>query len=336
MWNRLKERIRIDPRRNIVHELVNQLRQQDKWDQIEESIKQLAPHSLNKKENEVRFHILGLHASRRQQHRQAIQYFQEGLQFVPNSHLLKFSEGQEYIFLKTPRRAFEIFDQCHFPMLPSEYVLKMSHYAYLYDQYERGIDYISEFLPIYLELKNLDDHFLTTRGLPFFNVAWDHLAVHCILSHNKDRVIQLSNTIKENCSEYDFNYLDAKINAYLGDDASQLNDLLSSYVAQEEQYDVQYAYNRLQLLCFNYVDILDYDDALSLLDNIAIEKNDFSWLEDVVLLAKAVAANKFDKSYDEEEYIEQFLKRQPYLFGPEVILPFAFLPYQEKLKKTIR
>jgi hypothetical protein len=336
MWNRIKERASIDSRRNIVHELVNQLRQENKLDQIEESIKQLAPNSLNKKENEIRFHLLGLHASRRQQHQEAIHHFQEGLKFVPNSHLLKFFEGQEYIFLRTPRKAFEIFDECHFPMLPSEYILKMSHYAYIYDQYDRGMDYITEFVPTYVELKNLDDHFLATRGLPFFNVVWDHLAVHGILSHNKDRVLQLSNTIKENCSEYDFNYLDAKINAYLGDDSNQLNSLLSSYVAQEEQYGVQYAYNRLQLLCFNYVDIHDYDEALGLLDSIAIEKNDFSWLGDVILLAKAVAANKFDKSYDEEEYIEQFLRNQPYLFGPEIILPFAFLPYQEKLKKIIR
>lgn len=332
MWNPFKDSKKSpETRRNRVHEIANNLRDNNQSHEIPDAIISLNPAELTKKENEARFHLIGLFASHQKQHEEAIVWFTQGLKHVPNSQLMQYSLGQEYIFMRESKKAFELFDRCQYPNLPAEYILKMSKYAYIYDQYERGIAYVTQFFQHYWNLKILDDQFLAMRGLPLFNVVWDHLAVHCILSKTNNILIDYTAKVKSQCQDYDFEYLDAQLKAYVEDDSYELLEIISARLDQPTEHTFNTEYNRTKLICLNLLHFNTYEEGIELLHSVVEPQ-----LQDIVLLANAALGDRFDMREQEEKSIQQFLLHQPLLFGPEIALPFGFIPYQEKLKKIIR
>ena len=76
--------------------------------------------------------------------------------------------------------------------------------------------------------------------------------------------------------------------------------------------------------------------AESMLDSVALGPNDFPWLDDMRLLARCELAHRAADEGREKALHADFLKRQPFLFGPEHALKFHLLRYQERLKVLYR
>jgi hypothetical protein len=78
-----------------------------------------------------------------------------------------------------------------------------------------------------------------------------------------------------------------------------------------------------------------YHEAAMELDNVRLVDNDFPWLADVLLLAKAAAARR-SGSEEERDHVSAFLAKQPLLFEPDHAFNFRLLEYQEILKTEYR
>lgn len=321
--------------KNIVDETVSNLLKEGKQNQIEAELNKISIDDLSSVEKEAWFQVRGILAFQRADHIDAVKWFNEGLHHVPTSQKIMFSLGQEYIFLKKPKDAFALFDKCEFPEVSSQFVLAMSRYAYLYDEYERGMAYTSQFFTFYWQLKILDDNFLYMRRLPFFSVAWDHFAVHCILGKHLDELKKITLKAKTTCSDFDFDNLDLELRAHTENDYKNLIEQIKARISNALS-NFPSGYSRARLACFESFYATDYQDAISQLDNLKLAENDHQWLLDIILLAKANLANKFNMRIEEEKYVTNFLMKQPLLFEPEHAWSFGLLSYQEKLKYTIR
>ncbi len=72
-----------------------------------------------------------------------------------------------------------------------------------------------------------------------------------------------------------------------------------------------------------------------MLDTVRLSKNDFPWLEDMRVLAKAEAAHRFEDTEAENKWLGIFLSKQAMLFEPDHAVSFGLLKYQELLKPRV-
>ena len=334
MWNPLKKK-KIDPDRNIIDDLANSLQEKGEIENLETELKTIRQSDLNSKEVESWHHLYGICAFQRGDHNEASKRFKNGLIKCPESNEIKFSLAQEYIFLSKPEKAFPLFDECVFPLVSRDFALAMSRYAYLFSEYDRGIKYIENFFDIYKEVKILDDHFLYVRGLPFFGTAWSYLAAHCILSGNEEKLKTVTSDIAKICHDYDFDYLNKELNAILNNNYSGLIPLLIERRKESETYNGPTGYTDTMIAIFDSFNKGTFQEAMSALDSVNLSENDFHWLEDIRLLAKAKVANKFGEPQVENEVVENFLDKQSILFEPDHAVCFGLLEYQELLKPRV-
>ncbi|MFQ5851559.1 MAG: tetratricopeptide repeat protein [Candidatus Binatia bacterium] len=125
IWNPFKKK-KINPERNIVDELANSLAKKGEIQYLEAELGKLDVNDLNKKEVEAWHHLYGICAFQRSEHELAAERFKKGLDACPESHQIKFSLAQEYIFLGQPQKAFPLFDECSFPQVSQEFALATS------------------------------------------------------------------------------------------------------------------------------------------------------------------------------------------------------------------
>ncbi len=331
-----KKKVDVAPDRNIVDALANKLQKNGKIEELENELKKIRQIPLNKKELEAWHHLFGIAAFQRQDHEEAKNRFKTGLQKCPESQQIRFSLGQEFIFLGHPADAFREFDLCSFPQISRDFALAMSRYAYLNSEYERGIKYISPFFKHYLEVKILDDHFLYVRGLPFFGQAWNYLATHCILGNQIPYLKLTTEKIVGICHDYDFDFLNAELSAYATRDLSALLNYLKKRLEDTQKYNGPTGYPRLKIAIFESFGLESCEAALSHIDAIELGKEDFPWLEDIRLLAKAKIAFKFKAEELEDDYRRKFLSKQRLLFEPDHAISFGLLDYQEHLKPMVK
>lgn len=332
-WNIFKKKI--DSERNIVDELANSLREQGKIDDLEAELIKLKQRNLNDEEIESWHHLYGISAFRKGNHIEASERFKNGLYKYPESFQIKFSLAQEFIFLGKPGKAFPLFDECVFPNVSREFALAMSRYAYLFSEYSRGINYIEKFFDLYREVKILDDHYLFMQGLPFFGTAWSHLAAHCVLSGNHDKLKESTEEIVKECHDYDFDHLNIELDAILTRDYSDLISSLIERRGEIEKYNGQTGYTDIKIAIFESFNKGSFQESISTLEAVKLKENDFPWLEEVRVLAKARAAYKFGEALAENEILEQFMANQSLLFEPHHAVSFGLLEYQELLKPRV-
>ena len=334
IWSPFKKK-KIDPERNIIDDLANTLQEKGEIESLEAELKKIKHSDLNAKEIESWHHLYGICAFQRGDHNEAALRFKSGLIKCTESSQIKFSLAQEYIFLGQPEKAFPLFDECAFPLVSREFALAMSRYAYLFSEYNRGIKYIESFFDIYKEVKILDDHFLYVRGLPFFGTAWSYLAAHCVLSENEEKLKTITSDIAKVCHDYDFDFLNKELDALLNNNYSGLVPVLIERRKEIEKYNGPTGYSNIMIAIFDSFDKDNFQEAVSTLDSVNLTENDFLWLEDIRLLAKAKAANKFSESQIESEILENFLDKQSMLFEPDHAVSFGLLEYQELLKPRV-
>ena len=333
IWNPFRKKT-IDPDRNIVDELANDLQDKDQINKLEEGLLKIKKDPLNKKETESWHHLYGICAFQRGEHELASERFKEGLDACPESSQIRFSLAQEYIFLGQPEKAFPLFDDCLFPAVSREFTLAMSRYAYLFSEYERGIKNLNRFFEIYKEVKILDDHFLYVRGLPFFGTAWSHLAAHCVLSGNEETLKSVTSDIINCCYDYDFDFLKTELEAILNNDFRKMIEPLHSRQDEIRKYNGSTSYNDFKIALFESFSSKTFQEALDKINSVELSNNDFPWLEDIRTLAKAEAAHRFNHD-GESELIGSFLHNQSMLFEPDHAVSFGLLAYQEVIKPKV-
>lgn len=334
IWNPFRKKT-IDPERNIVDELADDLQDKGQVEELESSLLKIKSDPFNDKEIESWCHLFGICAFQRGEHELALERFKEGLSACPESSQIRFSLAQEYIFLGLPKKAFPLFDNCLFPLVSRDFTLAMSRYAYLFSEHERGIKYLNRFFEIYKEVKILDDHFLYIRGLPFFGTAWSHLAAHCVLSGNKEILKATTSDISNCCHDYDFDFLQVELEAVLNNDFGEMIAPLHSSLDEIQKYNGSTSYTDLKIALFESLSSTSFQAALDKINSVELSGDDFPWLEDIRTLAKAEAAHRF-KNDIESDLIASFLQNQSMLFEPDHAVSFGLLVYQEVIKPKVK
>jgi len=335
MWNPFKKKTPDTPPEDRVTQMANALPPQSGPDEIERELDKFDQASLSNLEQESWWHFYGIVAFLRRQDAEALKRFQEGHERFPQSSKIRFSLGQQYERARNIEKAFELFSTCHFPGLPRELALTEARYAYLWDRYDAGREFIRPFFTAYKELRILDDHFLYTRGLPFFGTAWSCLAAFSLLSGDWDELEALTRYVARHCHNYDFEELETELRAHREGKPGLLIEPLQKRLRTMSSKLPQ-GYVRMNLAVAGARTSLSPTDAETILNDVQLTAQDPAWLEDIRTLAKAEIAARFAQPDVERAHIEAFLKRQPMLFEPDVALSFHLLEYQERLKPHYR
>jgi hypothetical protein len=313
---------------NRVHDLVAALQKEGRVGALEEELKKLDPSTLSPEEEEPWWHMYGCAAFRAGREIEALERFEEGYKKFPQSAAIRFSLGQQHIRAGVVEKGFELFRSCKFPVVSREWALCQARYAYLWNRYQEGIDFLMPFFEAYKQVKILDDHFLYVRGLPFFGRWWGYLAAFSILSDDLNRLESITDYLAENCLDYDFDYLRLKLRACRDGATSALLE------AMERKDGPPTAYVLMNIAAIRAQEASTLDAARQTLADVGLSAQD-SWLDDVRTLALADAAHRFGDPALEQECITVFLKRQPLLLEPDDALNFQLLRYQEHLKPRV-
>jgi hypothetical protein len=334
-WKRHKKPESASPGENRIDALANRLQQEGKFDQLEAELGKFDPNSLAGSEQESWYHLHGIVPFQQGNRPLAFKRFQEGVRQCPDSGFMHFSLGQEHEFRGEADQMFECFDKALFPKVPAQYALAQARYAYLWGRTDKGWLYIAPLIPIYLDLKILDTTFLHIRGLPFFEQTWAYLAAFSQLDGDFGRLIELTNQAESECFDLDFEYLKAELEGYRSGDFSTLKEKLRSSIQELQSSNFPWGYQAMRLNILLAQESVDAQEAMGLLESVALASNDFPWLEDMRLLAKCEQASRAGLE-QETELRAQFMARQPLLFEPDHAINFNLLKYQENLKDEFR
>lgn len=205
-----------------ISDLANKLMQQGRAGDIERELEKFDPTELTAAEAEEWWHIYGLTAFEDGRDDAAFQRFLRGHEQLPESSMIRFALGQQYIRANEPDKGFALFRETLFPSIPQQHALVEARYAYLYSRYDDARAFIRPFFDAYTQLKILDDNFLYTRGMPFFGNYWKHLAAFSVLSGDWGELDEVTNYVAKHCTDYDFDRLRLERDAYHDDDAVRL------------------------------------------------------------------------------------------------------------------
>jgi hypothetical protein len=306
-------------------------------DEIERELEKFDQTSLTKLEQESWWHLYGIVAFLRRQDAEALQRFKQGNERFPNSAKIRFSLGQQYERARDIDKAFELFSRCPFPDVPRELALAQARYAYLWNRYDSGRDFLRPFFKAYKELRILDDHFLYVRGLPFFGTAWSCLAAFSTLTEDWDELEELTRYVSRHCHDYDFEELQTELRAH----RERKPELLIAPLQKRlegilSRTDMPQGYIHMSIAVARARTADSAEEADKELNDVALTANDRPWLEDIRTLAKAEIAARFDNPDGERANVEIFLQRQPMLLEPDIALTFHLLEYQDRLKPRYR
>jgi hypothetical protein len=317
---------------NRVDELEYALEREGCAGELEGELMKLNYPSLSLAEQESWWHLSGIVAFQKGRDEEALSRFKEGYERFPRSALIRFSLGQQYIRLNDIETGFALFRECRFPEIPREYAFTQARYAYLWNRYDEGRQFISPFLEAYKKLKILDDHFLYVRGLPFFNEWWSYLAAFSVLSGQWEELEEVTQWVTKKCHDYDFDTLQVELAAHRDDKPELLIPALEKRLAGIPSGSFPTGSIRMNLAVAKARNASTLGSAEEVLDSVELAEDGRAWLKDIRTLAKAQAAHRFHQPALENEHIAAFLARQPMLFEPNIALDFHLLRYQELLK----
>jgi hypothetical protein len=304
-------------------------------DEIERLLAEFDKGSLSPPEQESWWHLYGIAAMQRGQDADALNRFKQAYERFPQSAKIRFSLGQQYERTRNSEKAFELFSTCTFPDVPREFVLAQARYAYLWDRYETGREFIRPFFTAYKDLKVLDDHFLYVRGLPFFGTAWSCLAAFSVLSGDWEEIESLTRFVSRHCHDYDFDELNLELRAHQERKPELLIAPLQKRLEWLSKSKLPQGYIRM-IIAIATARTAPACDAEAALDGVELTEQDLPWLENIRTLARAELAARVGQADIEQTHVDAFLKRQPMLFEPDIALTFHLLEYQERLKPLYR
>ena len=321
---------------NRINDLFEEVRQKGEIDRLEDYLVKLDHEELSTDEKESWHHLYGICAFRRKDRKTALERFEEGNRICPNSGAIAFSLGQEYEFIGDIDKMFSLFDKFRFPLIPANYALAEANYAYLWDDFDRAIYYINPILNKYFDLKIVDDHFLHSRGLPFFGRIWSYLAAFYILKGEIKKIREITDQLSEELSDYDFDRLFLFLDCVESKDFSKYIMILKEDNEIAKERGLSYGYNAMRVAVLEAQVEKDADSAEKILSEVELSQDDKQWLKDIHLLARCEIAKREKDSELERKLVSDFLARQPLLFEPDHVLNFNLLSYQERLKSVYR
>lgn len=337
MWNPFKKKNHpVTSPVDRVTQMADSLSPESGPDEIERELEKLDQTSLSYSEQESWWHLYGIVAFLRRQDAEALNRFQQGHERFPQCSKIRFSLGQQYERARDIEKAFELFSACHFPDVPRELALAQARYAYLWNRYDAGRDFIRPFFKEYKELGILDDHFLYVRGLPFFGTAWSCLAAFSLLSGDWDELEDVTRYVARHCQNYNFEELQMELRAHRERKPELLIASLEKTLQALSPPNVPQGHIRMSIAVARARTSRSSVEAETALNDVQLTGQDRPWLEDIRTLAKAEVAARFGQPDVERAHVETFLKRQPLLFEPDVALSFHLLEYQERLKPHYR
>lgn len=314
-------------RRNRVNEIADKYGSKGKFDRLRVELDQLTMSELTREEKESWYHTRGIVEFQTGNRKKALEIFEQGVQRFPKSGFLQFSLGQEYEGIGEIDRAVSSWRKVAIREVGSKYILAIARYLYLWGLIEEAENTIQPIFDVYYDLRIVDDHFLYIRGLPFFSVTFGYRAAFSQITNNITRAVSELKRAKKELHDYDFDSIKIDVDAvYSGDWSkvlSQLNEDRSGYTSMR----------RAVIMSRQSA---DYESASAHLDLVKLTKEDFRWLNDIRLLAKAEMAYAFGDLKTEGNFLNAFFERQPLLFEPDHAFYFGFLHYQEKLKEKYR
>jgi tetratricopeptide (TPR) repeat protein len=321
---------------NRIDDLMNRLVKENKLDEAESELAKFNPDNLNKEEKETWFHSYAIEAFRKGDRNEAFLRFQKGIEICPDSPLIAFGLGQEYEFRGDVDRMLECFDKSIFPKIPSSWSMCQASYCYLWNRYDKGIEYIEPFIPVYLSIKVLDDHFLYQRGLHFFGQFWDCLAAFHILKGDLRVMDDLTAQFRKTCTDFDFNLLFMHLDCLKTGDFSSYTIRLKDDIRDFKKWNSPPGVHELELAIIEARMSDNFTIAENILRSVTFQPNDYPWLEDMRILALCELMSRKGDSDTEKRLIRKFLSAQRMLFQPYMALSFNLLDYQEKLKEIYR
>lgn len=335
MWNPFKKKDQPDANAvNRVEDLADNLHREGRSNELESALEKLDRAGLSGPEQESWWHLYGITAFQRGQDAEALRRFQQGYAQFPNASSIRFSLAQQHERLGDIDKAFALFSAGRFPELPREFVLAQARYAYLWDRYGNGREFVRPFFEAYRELRILDDHFLYVRGVPFFGTAWSYLGAFSLLSDEWDELEEVTRFVVKHCSDYDFEELQLELQAHREAKPELLIAPMQKRIQGSSQFPV--GYFQMYIAVANARLARSAGEAEAALAAVKLTEKDHRWLEDIRTLAKAEIAHRFGQAEAEHEYVAAFLQRQPMLFEPDIAFNFHLLQYQEGLKPHYR
>lgn len=313
-------------------ELANRLDREGRVAELEKELQRYTPGTLSAKEKESYYHIWGITAFQRGDRPTAFERFKEGLKQCPDSAAIRFSLGQEHEERGEIDEMLACFDGCSFPAVSSHYMLAAARYAYLWGHPANGVAYLKPIFEAYFKLGIADDHFVYVRGLPFFSQTWSYFVTFAWMQGSYDATDEFLRRAKSKLSDYDFDQLSHFYEAHKRSDYSGY----AAEIAKDlETHDGRFpsGYQRVQLAALNAVIRSDADAAIAELQHVTLADNDFPWLKDVMLVHIARSYWKAGRHDEESAERTSFLEHQKMLFEPDHAFNFAFLDYQDELRK---
>ncbi len=336
MWNPFKKNKAQQqlPAANRVDELANRLQREGRLAELESELENLGRASLSNPEQEAWWHLYGIVAFQQGRDAEALYRFKEGYERFPESVQIRFSLGQQYERARDIKRAFDLFSKCRFPEISCEFVLAQVRFAYLWNRYDDGREFLRPFFDAYKQLTILDDNFLYMRGLPFFSRWWSYLAAFSVLSGDWKELEGVTKYVVANCRDYDFEHLQTELRAYRDGRPELLVAPLEKRLQEVSSGNFPFptGYTRMKIAVAKARMSQSESEAEATVNEVKLTEQDFPWLEDIRAIAKAEIAHRFDRSGVERERVAAFLGRQPLLFEPDIALNFHLLKYQENLK----
>ena len=332
-WNRKKKPDAPPSGENRIASLADRLRQQGRIDLLEAELASFDPRSLVGAEQESWYHLRGIVPFQQGNRPLAFERFKEGVRQCPSSAQLRFSLGQEHEFRGEADQMLACFDQAMFPAVPAQYALAEARYAYLWGRTDKGWSYVESLLPAYFDLKILDTHFLSIRGIPFFQQAWSYLAAFSQLEGNFGKLADVTTEAERTCCDLDFEDLKAELEAMRSGDFNAMKERLRSSIHEADKGKFPSGYQSLRLGILMAQESGGNDEAMGCLQSVKLTADDFSWLEDMRLLARCQLANRFGPEATEMQLRKEFVGRQPLLFEPDNAVTFNLLKYQEGLRR---
>lgn len=338
MWNPFKKKDTpaAAPAPNRVEDLADNLHKEGRASELESELQKLDQGTLSDAEQESWWHLYGITAFQRGDDAESLKRFLEGYARYPHSSHIRFSLGQQYERTRDLDQAFRLFSEGRFPQLPREFVLAQARYAYLWDRYDSGREFIRPFFDAYKKLRILDDHFLYVRGAPFFGTAWSYLAAFSVLSGEWDELEAVTRYTVKHCSDYNFDELKLELQAHREDKPELLIPSLEKGLESRANSKVPTGYFHMSIAVARARISPTLSDAEAVINKVWLMERDHKWLEDIRTLAKAEIAHRFGQFDVEQERIAEFLQHQPMLFEPDIALNFHLLKYQEGLKPHYR
>lgn len=318
----------VSPNRNIISSLADELKFSGRFHELEFELLKLGGKKVNKKELESWYHYYGFAALVKEDHIEACKRLEVGLSLLPGSQNIMYLLAREYLYLKEIKKAFILFDQCHYPKVDIKTVLNMARFAYLYNEYEKGASYVKEILKFWILNKKIEiDGTGIEKGKIVRSVLRTFAALS-ILAGRKDDFFSLIFSFNEKFDEYEIDEIYLEVKSCIKNDYSIFIDNLKKD-NMEKNIDKD-----LKISVFTSYMEDEYDSSMGIIDSINVKEEEYPVLEDLKYVVLARIADKFN-SEDEDFLIEEFLKYQPMLFAPDQALEFGVLDYQEKLKSRV-